>query len=298
MNGAGVCFSLKASGSYDRRALQWRNSGLSDHAKLVQPRDAAKLLSVVVALLLGLGGRFCSAQETTVAAAADLQFVMQDVAARFQKETGKSVKLTYGSSGNFFQQLQNGAPFDMFFSANLDYARKLEAAGLTEPGTFYQYAVGRIVIWVPNDSKLDVTSGLQTLLSASIRKIAIANPRHAPYGQAAVAAMKKENVYDKVADRLVLGENISQTASLVVSGSADVGIIALSLALSPNMKDKGRYVEIPTDDYPPIDQACVILKSSRQKDTAQAFLNFIKTPAVAELFRTYGFAVPTGSAPQ
>src|SRR5713101_854768 len=187
-------------------------------------RLAVAITLVVLCFIPGLGSGVCKAQEITVAAAADLQFVMQDVAARFQKETGKTVKLTYGSSGNFFQQLQNGAPFDMFFSANLDYPRKLEAAGLTEPGTFYQYAVGKIVIWVPNDSKLDVSSGLQSLLSASIKKIAIANPQHAPYGQAAVAAMKKENIFDKVADKLVLGENISQTTSFVVSGSADVGI--------------------------------------------------------------------------
>ncbi len=250
------------------------------------------------ALFLGLTATFASAQEITVAAAADLQSVMQEVAARFQKETGKTVKPIYGSSGNFFQQIQNGAPFDMFFSANLDFPKKLEAAALAEPGTFYQYATGKIVIWVPNESKLDVTSGLPSLLNPAIKKIAIANPQHAPYGQAAVAAMKKENVYDKLADKFVLGENISQTASFVVSGAADTGIIALSLALSPNMKDKGRYAEVPSADYPPIEQACVILKSSQQKDTAKAFLNFIKTPAVAELFRTYGFAVPSNSAAQ
>jgi molybdate transport system substrate-binding protein len=238
------------------------------------------------------------AQEIMIAAAADLQFVMQEVSTRFQKETGKSVKLIYGSSGNFFQQIQNGAPFDMFFSANLDYPRKLEAAGLTEQGTFYQYVIGKIVIWVPNDSKVDVSSGLQSLLSPAIKKIAIANPQHAPYGQAAVAAMRKENIYDKVADKFVLGENISQTASFVISRSADAGIVALSLALSPNMKDKGRYAEIPSADYPPIEQACVILKSSQQKDTAKAFLSFIKTPTVAQLFHAYGFAVPTGSTPQ
>src|SRR6266404_1347904 len=254
-------------------------------------------LTAVTALLIGLGG-FCEAQEMTVAAAADLQFVMRDMTARFQKESGKSVKLIYGSSGNLFQQIQNGAPFDMFFSANLDYAKKLGTAGLTEPGTFYQYAVGKIVIWVPKDSKLDVSSGLQALLNPAIKKIAIANPQHAPYGQAAVAAMKKENVYDKVADKLVLGENISQTAAFVISGSADVGIVALSLALSPNMKDKGRYAEIPTSDYPHIEQACVVLKSSQQKDTAKAFLTFIKTPAVADLLRTYGFDVPSGSPRQ
>jgi len=246
------------------------------------------LLSI---LLTGL----CAAQEITVAAAADLQFAMQDIAARFHKETGKSVRLIYGSSGNFFQQLQNGAPFDMFFSANLDYPRKLQADGLVEPDSYYQYAIGKIVIWVPNDSKLDVSSGLRSLLDPSIQKIAIANPQHAPYGQAAVAAMKKENIYEKVSGKFVLGENISQTASFVVSGSAEAGIVALSLALSPTMKDKGRYAEIATADYLPIEQACVILKSSKQKDVAKAFLNFVKTPAVSELFRNYGFAV-AGSA--
>jgi len=236
-----------------------------------------------------------TAQSITVAAAADLQFAMQDVAAQFQKETGKEVKLIYGSSGNFFQQLQNGAPFDMFFSANLDYAKKLEAAGLTEPGSYYQYARGRIVIWVPKDSQLDLSSDMNVLLNPSIKKIAVANPVHAPYGQAAVAAMQKEGIYDKVKDKFVLGENISQTASFVMSGAADVGIVALSLAVSPNMKDKGRYFEVPAGDYPPIDQACVILGSSKNKDAARQFLSFIKTAVAADTMKKYGFDVKSSS---
>ena len=187
----------------------------------MRPRNLITLLAVLFVC------QFCAAQAITVAAAADLQFAMQDVAARFQKETGTTVKLIYGSSGNFFQQIQNGAPFDMFFSANLDYPKKLESAGLTVSGSYYQYARGKIVIWVPNESKLDLSSGLQGLMNSSVKKIAVANPQHAPYGQAAVAAMQKENIYDKVKDKLVLGENISQTASFVVSGSADVGIVAL-----------------------------------------------------------------------
>jgi molybdate transport system substrate-binding protein len=252
---------------------------------------------VIIALLLSCGMAVC-AQEITVAAAADLQFAVQDITARFQKETGKSVKVIYGSSGNFFQQIQNGAPFDMFFSANLDYPKKLDAAGLIEPGTFYPYAVGKIVLWVRNDSKVDISSGLPSLLNAAINKIAIANPEHAPYGQAAVAAMKKENIYDKVSRKFVLGENISQTATFTISGSADVGIVALSLALSPNMKDKGRYVEIPAGDYPPIEQACVILKSAPQKDTAKRFLNFVKEPVIGELLQSYGFSVPNASSPK
>jgi len=253
-------------------------------------------LSLITVLAVAFVSQLCAAQEITVAAAADLQFAMQDVAARFEKETGKTVKLIYGSSGNFFQQIQNGAPFDMFFSANLDYPKKLEAAGLTEPGSYYQYARGKIAIWVPKQSKLDLSSGMQILLDPSVTKIAVANSQHAPYGQAAVAAMQKENIYEKVKDKLVLGENISQTASFVVSGSADVGIVALSLALSPNMKDNGRYAEVPAGDYPPIEQACVIVASSKKKEAARQFLAFVKTAPIGDLLRSYGFDVQGGSA--
>jgi len=253
-------------------------------------------LILIAALAVAFVSRLCAGQEITVAAAADLQFAMQDVGARFQKETGKTVKLIYGSSGNFFQQIQNGAPFDMFFSANLDYPKKLEASGLTEPGSFYPYARGKIVIWVSTESKLDLNSGLKILLDPSVKKIAVANPQHAPYGQAAVAAMQNENIYEKVKDKFVLGENISQTASFVVSGSADVGIVALALALSPNMKDKGRYAEIPSDEYPPIEQACVILAASKNKEAARQFLSFVKTSAIANVLRSYGFDVQAGSA--
>jgi molybdate transport system substrate-binding protein len=230
-------------------------------------------------------------QEITVAAAADLQFAMQEIVARFHKDTGATVHVIYGSSGNFFQQIQNGAPFDMFFSANLDYPRKLETAGLTDSGSYYEYARGKLALWAPNGSKLEVDSGLRVLLEPSINKIAIANPQHAPYGQAAVAAMQKEGVYEKVKDKLVLGENISQTTSFVLSGSADAGIVALSLALAPNMKDKGRFFLIPAADYPPIEQACVILAPSKNKETARQFLRYIRNSAVEELLRTYGFDV-------
>jgi molybdate transport system substrate-binding protein len=253
-------------------------------------------VSLIAVLAVAFTSQLCLAQEITVAAAADLQFAMQDVAARFQKETGKTVKLIYGSSGNFFQQIQNGAPFDIFFSANLDYPKKLEAAGLAEPGSYYQYARGKIVIWVPKESKIDLSAGMQVLLDPSVKKIAIANPLHAPYGQAAVAAMQKGNVYEKVKDKFVLGENISQAASFVASGSAEVGILALSLALSPNMKDNGRYAEIPADEYPPIEQACVILSSSKNKEIARQFLSSLKTAATANVLRSYGFDVQEGSA--
>jgi molybdate transport system substrate-binding protein len=247
------------------------------------------ILGILWIWLLGAISAF--GQEITVAAAADLQFAIQDIAARFEKETGTTVKVVYGSSGNFFQQIQNGAPFDLFFSANADYAKKLEGAGLIEPGTFYEYATGKIVLWVPSDSKVDLSHSLRALLDPAVRKVAIANPEHAPYGQAAVAALKNENIYQQVSGKLVMGENISQAASFVLAGSADAGMIALSLALSPNMKAKGRYVEIPAADYPPIRQACVLLKSSQKKDAARAFLEYVKTPAISAVLRQYGFEV-------
>jgi molybdate transport system substrate-binding protein len=232
------------------------------------------------------------AGEIKVAAAADLTFAFTDVVTQFEKQTGDQIKLTYGSSGNFFAQIQNGAPFDLFFSADVGYPQKLEAAGLAEPGTIYEYASGKIVMWVPNASKLDLSRGLATLLDPGIRKIAIANPLHAPYGVAAVAAMRHDAIYDKVKNKLVLGENISQTAQFVESGNADVGLLALSLGVAPAMKDKGRYVEIPAADYPPIIQAGVILKSSRNKELANQFLKFLKEPATVTLMERYGFSIP------
>ncbi|MFZ2063332.1 MAG: molybdate ABC transporter substrate-binding protein [Candidatus Binatus sp.] len=232
------------------------------------------------------------AGELKVAAASDLTFAFTDVTAQFEKQTGDQIKLTYGSSGNFFAQIQNGAPFDLFFSADIGYPQKLEAAGLAEPGTIYEYASGKLVIWVPNASKLDLSRGLATLLDPGIKKIAIANPLHAPYGVAAVAAMRHDAIYDKVNSKLVLGENISQTAQFVESGNADVGLLALSLAVAPAMKDKGRYVEIPADDYPPLIQAAVILKSSRNKELADQFLKFLKESATVALMERYGFSIP------
>ena len=248
-----------------------------------------KKLVVFVFLLASV---LSSAQEITVAGAADLQFAFQDVAGRFQKDTGHSVKLIFGSSGNFFAQIQNGAPFDLFFSADINYPKQLEAAGLTESGTLYEYATGKIVLWVPSDSKIDLSRGMRSLLDPAVKKIAIANPEHAPYGRAAVAALKHEGIYDQVSGKLVLGENISQTASLVVSGGADVGIVALSLAVAPSMKSKGRYAEVPTDAYPAIEQAAVVLKSSPNKEIARQFMAYIKTPEIQKILRDYGFTVP------
>src|ERR1700687_110121 len=163
-------------------------------------------------------------KEIRIAAAADLKFAMGELSETFEKQSRTKVNVTYGSSGNFFSQMQNGAPFDLFFSADIEYPKKLEAAGLAEPGTLYEYAVGRIVIWTPADANVDVTKhGWKTLLDASVKKIAIANPEHAPYGRAAVAALQKAGIYESVKDRLGYGGNISQPAQFWLAGNGPVG---------------------------------------------------------------------------
>jgi len=233
-----------------------------------------------------------AASEITVAAAADLTFAFKDIVPRFEKESGDTVKLSFGSSGNFFAQMQNGAPFDLFFSADIGYPKKLEAAGLTEPGTMYEYAVGKIVLWVLKPSTIGLSKGLPVLTDAQIKKIAIADPAHAPYGRAAVAALNSAKLYDEVKSKLVMGENIAQTAQFVQSGSADIGILALSLALAPTLQKQGRYEEIADSLYPPIEQAAVVLKSSKEKAAAEAFIAFLKKPETIKLMQRYGFTVP------
>jgi molybdate transport system substrate-binding protein len=259
---------------------------------MAHPRRVLLALFVLTALFYISLPAVANAGELKIAAAADLTFAFKDVGARFEKQTGNSLKLTYGSSGNFFSQIQNGAPFDLFFSADVSYPQKLEAASLAEPGTIYDYARGKLVIWVPNASKLDLSRGLSVLLDPDIRKIAVANPLHAPYGVAAVAALRHAGIYDQVKDKLVLGENISQTAQFVQSGNADVGLLALSLAVAPAMKPSGRYVEVPASDYPPLIQAGVVVKSSRNKELANQFMKFLKEPGTIALMAQYGFTLP------
>ncbi len=228
----------------------------------------------------------------TVAAASDLVDAMNEIVGNYQKETGCMVRVSAGSSGNFFTQIQNGAPFDVFFSADIDYPKKLEADGFATPGTTIQYAVGKIVLWARQDSHVDVNKGLAILRDPAVHKIAIANPEHAPYGRAAEQALKSTGVYDAVKDRLVLGENISQAAEFAESGNADAGIIALSLALSPALKDKGHYELIPENLHAPLEQGAVVIRASKNADSARAFLAYMKRPAVVALLTRYGFAIP------
>jgi len=250
------------------------------------------VLILATILVLGITAVHAEAGEITIAAASDLNFAFKELVAEYEKTTGNHVKLSLGSSGNFYAQIQNGAPFDLYFSADIGYPKKLEEAGLTVPGSLYRYAVGRIVIWTGNESHINVAKGFDALREPAIKKIAIANPKHAPYGRAAVAAMESAKVYEQVKDKLVMGENISQAAQFIESGACDIGVIALSLAMAPAMKTKGSYWEIPAEAHPPLEQGAVILKSSKQQESAKQFLDFIKGPQGQEIMTRYGFTLP------
>jgi molybdate transport system substrate-binding protein len=260
--------------------------------KITVGRKSFCVFRLIIFLFLGQHEVRAQGNEIRIAAAADLKFAMGELAEKFEKETGNKVNATFGSSGNFFSQIENGAPFDLFFSADIEYPRKLEAAGLAGPGTLYEYAIGRIVIWTPVDAKQDVTKqGWKILLDASIEKIAIANPQHAPYGRAAVAAMQKAGIYESVKAKLVYGENISQAAQFVQSGSAQAGIVAMSLAVSPAMRDGKRW-EIPAEMHPAIEQGATVLKNAKNKDIALAFLEFVKSADGRTTLMKYGFEFP------
>jgi molybdate transport system substrate-binding protein len=233
------------------------------------------------------------AQEITVAAAADLSAALPEIVTRYKAQTGRDVKLTFGSSGNLATQIRNGAPFDVFFSADEDYPEQLGVDGLADAATLYRYAIGRLVLWVPSDSPVDLTKlGVQALLDPAIKKISIANPQHAPYGRAAEAALRHSGVYDQISSKLVLGENVSQAAQFVESGNAQAGLIALSHALAPSLKDKGRYWLVPLDFYPTLNQAAIVLTHSKQQEAAHKFLDFVRSPEAAALLKSHGFSLP------
>jgi molybdate transport system substrate-binding protein len=251
------------------------------------------IVCVLLYAILGKGQEANKPAEIAVAAAADLSTVLKQLGNLYEKKSGVKLKPSLGASGALAQQIRNGAPFDLFFSADMDYPRQLIASGDADAPSLYQYAVGELVLWVPADSPLDPgQKHMDVLLDPSVKKIAIANPQHAPYGRAAVAALKHAGVYERVADQLVLGENISQAAQFVESGNAQAGFVALAHAVAPAMQGKGKYWQVPADFYPPLAQGAVILSSTQHKKEAAQFLEFIKTKEAADLLRKSGFTIP------
>jgi molybdate transport system substrate-binding protein len=254
------------------------------------PLRLARLLAWVLGLAAGAAA---AAQDRPpiVAAASGLQFAVTEIAARFAADTGRKVTLNFGSSGNFARQIQQGAPFELFMSADEAFVFRLADAGLTrDRGELY--AIGRIVLFVPRGSPLQLDAELKGVQAgwSQVRKFAIANPEHAPYGRAAAEALRALGLWEQVEPRLVLGENVSQAAQFVTTRSAEAGIISLSLALAPELARAGQHVLLPERLHNPLRQRMVLTRNAGP--TARQFYDYLQQPAARSVLRQYGFVLP------
>ena len=234
------------------------------------------------------------ARAIRIAAASDLRFALDDVAAAFRLRSPVTrIDVTYGSSGTFHAQIVHGAPYDVFLSADLSYPRDLVARGRGDAAGSFVYAIGRLVLWVPSSSPLDVARGMDVMRDPRIRHVAIANPAHAPYGRGAEAAMRSAGVWDTVSRKLVLGENVAQAAQFVESGAAEIGVIAHSLALAPAMRGKGRYWDVPPGMYPVMEQGGLVLSSAVDPAAAVRFRAFMQSADARAILARSGFTLPS-----
>jgi molybdate transport system substrate-binding protein len=243
-----------------------------------------------VVMILGMAASFAHAEKITVAAAADLKFAMDEIVSGFNKgHAGHEVGVVYGSSGKFFTQIQQGAPYDLYFSADINYPRELAKKGLSA-SEVTPYAVGRVVLW---SNSLDATKmTLGSLTDSKIAKIAIANPKHAPYGKRAEEALRATGMWDKVQSKLVFGENIAHTAQFMQTGNAQIGIIALSLALNPELAKQGGFYLIPDNLHQPLEQGYIITKRGADKPLAKQFAQAMTSKASRKIMTKYGFVLP------
>jgi molybdate transport system substrate-binding protein len=233
-----------------------------------------------------------ASKPVAIAAAADLQFALPEISAAYTHRTGNTVVVTYGSSGNLSSQIANGAPFDILLSADASYPRQLIASGNATSNSLTSYARGSLAVWFgPSVDLGTARPSIEALEMSSIRNIAMANPKHAPYGRAAEAALKSAGIYDRVAKKLVFGENIAQAVQFVDSGNAQAGLVALSLLVGS--KHLGAWRVVPIDSYPPLDQAAVITKRGGQNKNSQNFIDFLKSPEAEAIFQRYGFRAPS-----
>lgn len=233
-----------------------------------------------------------AAGEAKIAAAADLVYCFAEMEKAFEKRyPNEKVAFSFGSSGKAMTQIANGAPYDMYFSANMGYVQKLKDQGqiASDPKA---YAYGRVGMFVMNGSKVDISKGMGILLDPSVKKIAIADPAHAPYGVAAVEALKNQEIYDKVKDKLVLGENVSQATQFVNSGAADIGIIPISLGYSEKLKKEGKFVLFPAKWHNDIIQGYGITTIGANNKTAKLFAEYVSSPEARKIFKEYGFVLP------
>lgn len=236
---------------------------------------------------------FCAitanAESINVAVAANVQFAFNDLAKEFQKETGIEAKGSVGASGKFATQIENGAPFDVFLSADMEFPQKLYTQKLTTASP-KPYVYGTLVLWTTRGA--DLKNWQKALLSGNVKKIAVANPKTAPYGRETMRLFDHYKMTSTITPKLVYGDSITQTSQYIVSGVVDAGFTAKSVVIAKEMKDKGQWIEMPKDAYQPIAQGVVIIKASKQQVAAQKFVDFVFSPKAKIIFERYGYALP------
>lgn len=249
-----------------------------------------RLLRLLLPILLYVCAPLAQAEKITIAAAADLKFAMDELVVEFRQAHPKDkVEVIYGSSGKFHTQIQQGAPFDLYFSADIEFPRLLAKAGFAASEVI-PHAFGRIVLWSATQDASKMT--LANLTDTAIKRIAIANPKVAPYGKRAEEALRAQGLWDKVENKLVYGENIAHTAQFVQTGNAQVGIIALALALNPELASKGGYWLIPDELHAPLEQGFIITKRAEKNALAKQFAVYMESKPAREVMTRYGFVLP------
>lgn len=249
-------------------------------------------LSKLLLLLSLLCTLPASAQTLYIAAASDLVFCLDELNIAFKKQMPSAdLKVTAGSSGNFFAQIKNGAPYEVYLSADMHYPRELAKDGFADAGTLTPYAIGRVVLWTVNP-QIDVSRGLAVLADPAVKRIALANPEHAPYGRAGKAAIEAAGLWNQVSAKVVMGENISQTAQFVQTGNAEAGLIALSLVKAPKMAGIGKYFLIPESAHPVLEQGAILTTKGTANSLARQYMQFLRSAEARAIFDRYGFTLP------
>ena len=251
------------------------------------------LLVIVSAFsaILPVNAQSTPSKPLAIAAASDLQFALPQIASAYARATGNTVTVTYGSSGNLSAQIANGAPFHILLSADATYPRQLISQGNAAADSLTFYARGSLVVWFATVPKADPT--IAALDSPDIKHIAIANPKHAPYGRAAEAALRSAGIYDQISSKLVLGQNIAQAVQFVDSGNADAGLVALSLLQASSSQHRGIWKLVPLDSYPPLDQAAVVTQVGARNPNSAAFIAFLKSSESQAILQRFGFRPPS-----
>jgi molybdate transport system substrate-binding protein len=251
-------------------------------------------LIILLAALLALPAR---ADALLVAAAADLSYCMDELGAAFARQAPQAeVKVSTGASGNLFTQIRNGAPFDVFLSADMGYPRQLVRDGAADGATLTPYALGRIVLW-SLDPRFDLTQGMPVLQDSRLSRIAIANPALAPYGRAARSALQAAGSWQALQPKLVIGENIAQTVQFVQTGNAQIGIVSYASVLSPRLKGSGSYYLIPDAGMAPIEQGAIVTAHGKANPLAARFVEFLSSPIARAILQRHGFGLPPLTVP-